>query len=333
MVRHFLRLIAALPLILCVSACGLLLLSPFPTTLSQVVARADLSSLIPSGTEADYGPVIVTPTGGEFVLLMNRTTTHDPIMIALDSKLNVIQSYTLSQLNGWAIGPYSGSMAMTDGSGSVAIGNYLFTAADLATVGQAASTSIGVSLTGPGFCSLTLMTNYANFQISGGNTFTYSKYSPIWTFLATSGAIQISAAGGNFRVLAVYNVDDTPAAGEVVVVFCDQGNDTNVYFVSIPLVDINTVSVLSPVFSNYPYKALSNIDPSSIGFAGDCLVVYNQDSHALVRYSTTAPFKKLDELPQGETNDKLHTAYKMEGDYSVIYNEEKRILTKVANWW
>jgi len=335
MVRNLARLLVTVAIVLSLASC-IFVLSAYPPTLSQVVARADLSATIPAGTGSQYQVYIATPTGGEFVILLNTSSSMDPAAVIMDSNLHLLQTYTLAQYGTWGI--TSGWTLMTDATGNVALKDHYFTASDLITVNQPPSGSLGTAtLSGPGFSSPSAVKNDINFQMSGGNTFAYGEW-PSWG-LQTFGSpnIQVNGTGGNYNVVAVYNVDDTPAAGEVVLVLSDMGSSSNMYFVAIPLVDVLSNSVTSPLFSSYPYTTLSNVSNSSIGFAGDSLVVYNYNSNSLVRYSLKPPFNQLSSLSlgnnSGKNNGNLQYAYKMTGGYSVIYDQIARKLTKVANWW
>ncbi len=332
MVRNSVRLLVAAAAVLTLASC-FFALTAFPPTLTQVLARADLSSVIPAGAGSQYQLFIVTPTGGEFVMLMRMNGGTDPLVIVMDPNLNLIQTYGLAQMTGWTYDGI-GYRPMTIAEGTVEISNLAFTAANLSSVGANPSFNGYPSVTNPGFCSPTAQKNDINF-ITAGNTFVYDQWT--WFHAAhdfTSAPIQISA-GGNYNVVAVYNVDDTPAAGEVVLVLSDMGN--NMYFVAIPLTAVLSDSVSQPLFSNYPYATLSNVSNSSIGFAGDSLVVYNYNSNSLVRYSVKPPFNQLSSLSLGNNNGKnngnLQYAYKMTGGYSVVFDQVARKLTKVANWW
>ena len=334
MVKRPLRFFAIIILILPLSAC-IFVMSVFPTTLSQVVARADLSAVIPANTGSQYQPFIVTPSGGEFVLLMRTNGGPDPVTIVMDSNLKVIQTYSLSQLNGWGYDGI-GYRPMLNAEGTVEFSNIAFSTGDLSTVNHNASFGGHPSVIGPGFGSPTGTANDINFTTGTGNTLSYAQWSWFYApFEFNSNPAVVNATGGNYRVVAVYDVDDTPAAGEVVLVLSDQGNSSNVYFVAIPLVDIVTPpgNVSSPLLSNYPYKTLSNVDAFSVGFAGDSLVAYSNDSNSFKRYSVTPPFNEIGNLSADKSKSQLQYAYKTTGGYYVVYDQSARTLTKVANWW
>ncbi len=63
MVRNLVRLLVTAAVALSLASC-FFALTAFPPTLTQVLARADLSSVIPAGAGSQYQPYIVTPTGG-----------------------------------------------------------------------------------------------------------------------------------------------------------------------------------------------------------------------------------------------------------------------------
>lgn len=332
MVKTLVRLLATAAIVLSLASC-FFALSAFPPTLSQIVARADLSGTIPAGAGSLYQVYIVTPTGGEFVILLNTSGSMDPAAVIMDSNLHLIQTYTLAQYGTWGI--TSGSTLMTDATGNVALRDHYFTASDLATMNQPPSGTLsGASLNGPALSSPAASLNDVNFQVAAGNL-TYIQYNSSWGLPFASGPFQVSSSGGNYQLIAVYNIDDTPAAGEVVLVLGDMGN--NIYFVAIPLFNILANSVVPPILSNYPYVTLANISNSSIGFAGDSLVAYNYNSNSLIRYSAKPPFNQLSSLSlgnnSGKNNGNLQYAYKMTGGYSVIFDQVARKLTKVANWW
>jgi hypothetical protein len=303
-------------------------MSVFPSTLSQVLAVADLSATIPAGSGPQYNVSVVTPTGGEFVILMNRSFGTDPAAVIMDSNLKLIQTYTTAQLNGWGI--VNGQNVFTDAARNVALRDHWFTAFWLSTVNAPPSGPTNTPLFGASFSSPAALINEANFQIAGNNL-TYTQYDSSWGLPAGRGPFTVNVAGGNYYLNAVFNVDDTPTAGEVVLVLSDSSN--SFYFVAIPLFNILNNSVVPPLFSNYPYTTLKNIDSSSIGFAGDSLVAYSYDSNSLKRYSLTPPFKEAGSVSVAKNNSRLQYAYKMTGGYSVVYDEDARSLTKVANWW
>ena len=336
MVKGPLRLLVIVILALPLSAC-IFVASVFPATLSQIVARADLSAVIPANAGSQYQPYIVTPSGGEFVMLMRNNGGPDPVTVVMDANLKVIQTYSLSQLNGWGYDGV-GYRPMLNAEGTVEFSNIAFSTGNLSTVNQNPSFGGHPSITGPGFGSPG-NANDINFTMTGGNTLTYAQWNWYYApFEFNSNPVVVNGTGGNYQVVAVYDVDDTPTAGEVVLVLSDQGSSSNVYFVAIPLVDILTFGAVgSPLFSNYPYKTLSNVNSFSVGFAGDSLVAYDGNSNSLVRYSVKPPFNQLGSLSlgsnNGNNNGNIQYAYKMTGGYYVVYDPNARTLTKVANWW
>ncbi len=329
MVRRLSRVVTGALLVLPLSAC-IFVLSPFPATLSQVVARSDLSTVVPAGQGQMYRPFIVTPTGGDFVILLSNAMSVDPVAVVLDSDLHLIQTYTSSQLSAW--GFTGGWLAITDAIGDAVIGSLRFSASELSTVGAAPTGgSIGTSLNSPGFGSPSNGTNEVNFTVAG-NLLTYSRYSN-WASLGTSSGLQINAAGGSYWIEAVFNVDDTVGAGSVVLVLTEAGNSSNVTFVALPLVDVTLNTLLSPLLSAYPSRSYTNLQASSIGFAGDSIVAYSYDAGLLNRYSPST-FDKISSLLVGRTgrHDPKY-AYKATGGWSVVFDPESRTLDKVANWW
>jgi hypothetical protein len=315
----------ALPLASCV-----FVLSVFPATLSQVVARKDLSAVVPAGQASNYRPFIVTLAGGEFVLMINMNSSTDPLLVVMDSGLSLIHTYTTLTLG--PLGYMGGSTAIRDSNGDAIAGSVRFAASELASGALPGGGSIGTSLNGPSFGSPNGGINEANFSVTGGNSLTWNQYDALWGLVGPT-AVPISASGGNYRVEAVYDVDDTPSAGEVVLVLGD--NNSNAWCVAIPLSDVinNLLPGHSPLLSYYPSLSLSNVDASSIGCAGDSLVVNNYSSGSLDRYSVKPPFNKLGSLPVGNSSGQKEYAYRVTGGYSVVYDPAARILTKVANWW
>jgi hypothetical protein len=329
MVRLAVRSLAILALVLPLAAC-IFVLSPFPATLSQVVAKADLSAIIPAGSENGYQPFIVTPTGGEFVVLLNRNTAIDPVAIVMDTNLNFIQSYTYSSFSFW--GYVGGFVAMTDNGGNAVLGSLRFSAPELSTVGAAPSAgNLGtLSLSGPSFSSPVGGYNVVSFAATGTNL-TYQRYLG-WGTSMTVLPITIDSSGGSYSVQGVYNVDDTPSAGGVVLVVSDQNNSSYVTFVNLPLYDVLNNMVKSPLLGNYPSKTYNGLAASSVGFAGDSMVGYDQNARTLNRYSLST-FDTIQSLPIGKKDNRLQYAYKASGEYSVVYDPLTRTITKVARWW
>ncbi|HTO23810.1 MAG TPA: hypothetical protein VMQ10_15155 [Spirochaetia bacterium] len=329
MVTRVARIVAAAALVLPLTTC-VFFLSPFPGTLSQVVAKADVSALIPAADADSYQPCVLTPTGGDYVVLVKQYSSADPCALVFDSSLNFIQSYTHSQL-GISGG---GAFAMTDASGNAAMGGAAFTASDLAQGAGASASSPLVQLSAPGFSSPNALKNDVNFPLNG-STITYQQFSSWISADSPPHTAQVDAAGNSYQVVGVYNVDDTPAAGAVVLVLSQQNNSSNVTFVRIPLYDLTasiTNSLKSPLLSNYTWKNYDNVPASSIGFAGDCMVGYSESNRALNRYSLSN-FEVIQSLPIGNSDYHLQYAYKPTGGYSVVYDPTARTLTKVANWW
>jgi len=331
MVRTLARLLATVAILQPLTSC-FLTLTAFPPTLSQVLARADLSSVIPAGAGSQYQAFIVTPTGGEFVILLNTSGSMDPGAIVLDSNLKTIETYTLAQLTAWGVTP--GGTLLTDAAGNVAFNNKYFSAAELASGNNPGPSGVSAALNGPCFSSPAASSNNVDFQVSGGNL-SYNQYNSAWGGPVPRGPFQVSSTGANYQIVAVYDVDDTPSAGEVVLVLSDSGN--SLYLVAIPLLNILSGGITPAILSNYPSTTLSNISNSSIGFAGDSLVAYSYNSNSLVRYSVKPPFNQISSLfignNSGNSNGNLQYVYKMTGGYSVVYDQAARKLTKVANWW
>jgi len=334
MVKRLLRTLAAAALVLPLTAC-IFVLSPFPSTLSQVVAKADVSSVVPAANAGNYQPCVLTPTGGEFVVLMNRTMGMDPVAVILDSNLNLIQTYTNTQASGWSAGWTGGSVAMTDAAGRAAIGSVWFSAYYLGYVGAPPSGNLGSArLYAPSFPSPNAQTDDVNFNFTAGSI-SYQQYDWMWSSLIFTRIVQVDTAGNSYQVQAVYNVDDTPSAGAVVMVLTEPTNSSHVTFVRIPLADLTgipTASLKNPLLSYYTWKSYDSVPSSSIGFAGDCMVGYDQSSRTLNRYSLST-FDVIQSLPIGNSDYRLQYAYQPAGKYAVIYDPSARTITKVARWW
>jgi hypothetical protein len=161
----------------------------------------------------------------------------------------------------------------------------------------------------------------------------YGDYWSGWGFHFGASLVITDTPDVQFEVAGVYNIDDASAGGSVIVVLRKQ-NSSKIHFVAIPRSDILTNGgVQTPILDKYPNASCNNVDSSSIGFAGDCLVAYSYDSHALVRYQLTPPFKEISRLPVGQNVHPLTYAYTADGSYSVQFDQTMRILTKVAKWW
>jgi hypothetical protein len=329
MVRTLARCLALLGLVLPLASC-VFFVSAFPPILTQVVARIDLSAVIPAANARDYNVYAVTAAPSEdFVILMNRNGSTDPRVIVLDGNLHLIQTYTTTQLNGW--GAFNGNWIMADAAGNIEIGNFGFSAGNLSTVGANPSWNSNPAISGPGFASPAAQRNDFNFQATGGTTLGYTQYH-WWLSSDFSASYSISSSGGQFNVVGAYNVDDTPAAGRVILIL-NESNSSALHIVAIPLLDVLSNALQSPILDRYPNATYANVDSSSVGFAGDSIVAYSYDSHALVRYSLNPPFGVISQLPVGQNVHPITYGYKADGSYSVQLDQTTRILTKVAKWW
>ena len=132
--------------------------------------------------------------------------------------------------------------------------------------------------------------------------------------------------------MGVYNADDTPTAGKVILLL-NESNNAALHIVAIPLVDVLSNTLQSPILDRYPNATYTNVDSFSVGFAGDSLVAYSYDSHALVRYSLSPPFGVISQLSVGQNVHPIAYGYKADGSYSVQFDQTTRVLTKVVKWW
>jgi hypothetical protein len=337
MVRIVARCVAVLALVLPLASC-IFFASAFPPTLAQIVARTDLSTVIPAGSGSNYQVYCVTVTAappGEFVLLMNRNVASDPVVVVLDSSLNLIQTYNFLLLNGpgWGNGSFSGNSLMADANGNVEIGTLGFSADELRNVLWSPSWTANPPVSGPSFSSPSAGRNDINFHINSGNMLGYDDRFAGWGLHFGASCVITAVPGVQFEVAGVFNIDDASAGGSVILVL-RENNGSTAHVVAIPRSDITTNGgVVSPILDNYPNESFNNVDSSSIVFAGDCLVAYSYDSHALIRYALTPPFKEISRLPVGQNVHPLTYASTADGSYSVQFDQTTRVLTKVAKWW
>jgi hypothetical protein len=329
MVKAIIRLGLLLAFLLSLSAC-VLYLSAFPVTLSQVLVKKDLTGVIPAGYGSNYRPFVVTAGGQDFVILTNSNFAVDPIVVILDKTLNLIQTYTLSWLQGWAPS-FNGTAVLADAAGNVEIGNVAFSPNELATVGVNPSWISNPTVFGASFSSPDGQKNDINFSVDSSNNLTYSQYQ-WWTTLEFNTPIPLGGpAGVQFRAVGAFNVDDTYTAGKVVLVLGDQSGPT-CYFVSIPLSAFYTSTVQTSVLNAYPNQSVPNLDSGSIGFAGSCFVAYSYDTQTLNRYDLS--FNLIDKTPfDHPKNGQLLFSYKQSGEFFVTYDPSTLRLTKYADWW
>jgi hypothetical protein len=329
-----LRLLLLPALVLPLASC-FIFFSAFPPTLTQVTARTDLSALVPAATAGDYEAYAVAatfPSYVPFVFLFNRNGSSDPRVVVLDANLNLIQSYTGAWLSGYGM---SGWLIMGLAEGNIEIGNLGFSAANLTLIGAGPSWVNLHTIFTPSFATLLFQRNDMNFNISGGNTLTYSQY--FWTSNATTPSDFIpdptlpikSVADTQFEVAGVWSVEDSLT---VILVLREYDNDV-IHVLSLPLNDVFGNTLSAPLFDYYPHASFDNIDTSSVGFAGDCLVAYSYRDRALVRISLSPPFDVIQTLPVGQNPHRVSTSYMLDGSFSVQFDKATRVLTKVEKWW
>ena len=170
MVRVTLRAALVCAMALALSAC-ILALSPFPLTLTQIVARKDLTGMIPAGSGSDYTPYAIragmAPATKDFVVLCSGNISDDPPVIILDSNLNLVQAYSASQLSGW--GGLVGSQLLVDDGGYVVMSNFGLSVSNLTTVPTISPTEVPpTAVARPSFSSTYGYDDYVNFQASSG---------------------------------------------------------------------------------------------------------------------------------------------------------------------
>jgi hypothetical protein len=306
-------------------------LSPFSQTLTQMTAKRDLTGIITAGEGNNYQPFVVTTGGQDFVILTTGNISLEPQVIILDANLNMIQAFSSSQLLGW--GAYSGYWVMIDDGGYPVIGNYEFAASSLASVpAQNPFNLIPAALNRPSFSSASGIENYINFQLSGVD-FQYTHISSHWTATtATTYDIPIGGPSGLNGVQTAFNAVDNFLAGQVVLVL---NAGPTAYFLSVPLSDFHSNIVGTNVGGSlfgYPSKAMSNLESTSIGFAGNCLVAYSYDTQTINRYDLS--FNLIDTTTfTHPSNQQLEFSYKSIGGFFVTYNPSTLQLVKYATWW
>ena len=334
MVTKAVRLGLLLGLILALSACAFYL-SAFPMSLTQVLATKNLSTLLVGGTGNNYRPFVVTSGSQDFVILACNIPGLDPRIIVMDSGLNEITSYTNTELNGFAstlssgiIMSFSGSWVMADGSGNIVAGNLVFTPPFTET----AATSYlpdNNGLNFPSFTSVAGGDDYINFSTNSSGQLTYTDVtspSP-WsggTYIQFPVALG-GASGIQYNSQGAFNVNDS----QVVLVF-NTNSSSSTYFVSVPLAAFpNPGTIFS---SSHPSTAISNLESSSIGFAGNCLVAYSYDSQTLNRYDLS--FNLIDQVTFSQLhNEQLMFSYRQSGGFFVTFDPSTLQLTKYATWW
>jgi hypothetical protein len=329
MVKSTLRGLLVLLIVLPLASC-IFFYSAFSPLLTQVTVRTDLSSIIPDAH--DYQVYCVTayaPPRGEFVILMNRNATAEPRIVVLDANLSLIQTYTTAWLNTWG---FSGSIIMEEAAQNIEIGSYGFSTTNLLTVGTNPSWTGRPPIFNPSFGSFERQKDVINFQVTGGNTLSYSQWDWMWAPLDFNAVIGIkSPADTQFEVVGVYNAADSSTGGTVILVLSERDSSA-IDIVALPLDDVCTNALAAPLFDNYPHARYSNIETSSVGFAGDCLVAFSYQDMAMVRYSLTPPFDVLSKVPVSSSKQLIY-GYKADGRYSVQLDPRTRMLSKVAKWW
>jgi hypothetical protein len=150
------------------------------------------------------------------------------------------------------------------------------------------------------------------------------KYSQLSVPLGGASGIQYYPQGA-------FNVDDNISTGQVVLVF-NTNSGSSTYFVSVPLEAFHSNAVRTILSSGYSPTTISNLESSSIGFAGNCLVAYSYDSQTLNRYDLS--FNLIDQVTFSQLhNEQLMFSYRQSGGFFVTFDPSTLQLTKYATWW
>jgi hypothetical protein len=329
MVRKLLLAGTTIVTLLTLGSCQVAFIGVFPPAISQMTARKDLSAVVPAGQAASFNLAVVSAGGPEYVLLFS-SSGFDPAqvhLVVLDSSLNMVGSFTNTDIQMAAFVYLNGQYAMGDAAGQFVAGNIRF---DVHQAGVVILGSFTSSLGQPSIPNLGA--NEVNFS-AGGGVFSYTEYDSSWTYIG-SRSVALGAPSTMVNFVGAFTDADSLSAPDVFVLQ-DYGSQQT-YILSIPKNDIAGTNLsgavgASTVFATYNPFSKSTLDSRTVCYSRGSVVAYDHDSEALVRFPLDNP-SDVRSLPlRYATNRRL--ALGPSGSYCVVWDPGTRTLTRYEQWW
>jgi hypothetical protein len=338
MILRAIRILFVLAGSLCAAGCAFFSQSAFPQSLTQVIARQDLSSDISPSASQGFNLFAVEAGGFQYVLLFTDSSADNgrPHLIVMSSQLDVLNRFSLGDLNTLG-GPFHGSIALKDCNDRVAVGNFLF---DPSAGGLSFFGTHPWDLRQPTMMVMTVPGSpwiEGNFRTSAG-TLVYDEYDSGWTDTFTPSGFLIGTPtpppSSPLQVAAAFTDPDSLTA-DVVLVFSDGPSDRQ-YFPPVLKTDIDLPFPglgAGSIFGSYPvYAVKTNLASSSIGYSRQGMVVYDFQSGALKRFTLGSPAAEVS-MSFGRWKEGMRLACQLSGESVYVWDPSECTVTRYARWW
>jgi hypothetical protein len=325
-------------LVLALGSCGLFTASPFPVMLTQTIAQRSFVAEIPDTALDNFRPwVVENGPGSRLVLLVGGFPypSSNPWMFVMDEDLQLIQSYTLTDLQ-TMVAPksFNGSQVMVASDGRLVVGTAVFLFGDgwISTAGHTDAMADAGGFYDPGFPLTTAGNNLVNMN-AVGNTLQWHTYQCCWLDVGP-GSRTITAASINFELRTVLS-EPYPAMTDVILVLSERDSDRT-RFVRVPRNDFN--GALPANFMDlpaYPSFTKEHIHTDTIGYTTSGIVAYSYETQDYTLFTFNEP-ENLTTLHVGNIDDEKdnqRTAWSWSGGYSCVWDTRTKTLYKVAKWW
>jgi hypothetical protein len=328
-----LRAAAVLASALALGSCNVLQFifgSVFPTTLTLIQSRVDLSSKITADYRSSYvlrvveagayGYVVLTPTGSSGALF--------PIFF-MDLDLNLKKTLT---------GATSGGVALDGFTGDIVVGNQVLNPSDLTLVATMPYDSYRAQGTqGPdGFYSPTPGRNVANVSMSyGGNTLGFDNFDASWNRTTASPGPALSSTQKNLFVSAVLEDDSRPADPVILAVNPGGVPYPTTYFVSVhrDYFDTSSYAGAAGLLDSAPHR--DNLLANTIGLSSGRIIGWDFSLQSFVSLDpatleTTGSFYAPGNR---DSSTQIRYAYRVSGGSFYSFDPQTCVVTEYKAWW
>lgn len=333
--------------VLLLSSCSVLslfLISVFPVTATQTVARLDLSIDIPPENAKSFRLTELLSGGSRFYVLVSDQSSDGTCIFVMNESLELVQSWSYNELRN-ICGDFNGNCAMVDDFGSIVIGNLRFSYdpdTEKLTALYPPTSPVPTPLRSEGFSLSGESENIANIRIDEGNSeLEYEVFGSDWfqDGGATYPVFKEAKIGndGPYELTAVFV--DPAESGKVTIVMRLKSDDENEAYriVQIPKSHFSSTGMVSVnILDEYPNCRVDEAASELFGYSEDGLVMYQYRESNFVLFDIDPLVNSIishETLHYYKAPTDVKTVYAMDGDFSYTFDRARRIVTKLVTWW
>jgi hypothetical protein len=331
--RMMRRLAALIAVITVLGSCQLAVLfslSPFPTELSRVSARADLSGSVPQTYPGSFSlSAVVMNDGTELVILANASTYTGTHVLVMDSSLKLTQTLSDTDLSG----ALSAATAIADAAvpQKISIGDRTFTVSGARLGGVTAKPSAGPF---SGSWAALAPVNLNGAVDISGNTISNYVYDGGWNSMS-SQAGPISSIADSFTLARLFS--DTSRTSTVLALRKLSTDEVDV--LEIPWLDMtNAFWPSGVIIPQYQAFTLTCKWSGLLGYARGVFVSYRETSSnnsGGELYCTDLTGTELAGTLRFDHsfNTESQLSVSPTGRYVYVFDPETRVISRLNGWW